>query len=169
MKVLKSLVLFTVITLVFSLGLSAQEDTFRAPVEKLLLLMKQDQLVNQMFDQMKPVLAQQFQQMNLTEKQSAMVNKYYDQVFEVMKAEMSWEKIKDDFIQIYMAVFTEEEIQELIVFYQSPIGRKLVEKQPLLLQQSMALSQKYIQNILPKIQEITQEMIKEINSSTETE
>ena len=161
MKTFKLVILVTVITLIFSLGVSAKEDTFRASVEKLLILMKQDQTIEQAFPQMKQLMQQQLQQMNIPQEQSPIIEKYLNKMFDVMKEEMSWNKMRDDYIQVYMSVYTEKEIQELIAFYKTPIGQKMVEKMPLLLEQSMTISQKYAKNMIPKIQEITQEMITE--------
>ena len=164
MKFLKLLILSAAFVLIFSLGVSAEEDTFRASVEKLLSVMKQDQLLEQVFQQVKQMEIQQLQQMNITQEQIPLMEKYFDKMFEVMKAEMSWDKIKDDFIQIYMSVYSETEVQALVNFYESPVGQKMLAKMPLLMQQSMAISQKHMKNIMPKIQEITLEMTNEIEN-----
>lgn len=160
--------LVTLITLtLFVFVASAQADTHRASIEKLLVLMNQDQLMEQMFPQIKQMLAQQFEQTDLTAEQSRLMENFFDKIFNVMKEEMSWDKMKDDFIQLYMSVYTEAEVNELISFYESPIGRKTLEKMPLLMEKSMSISQKYTMNMMPKIQEITMEMMNEIQKTTE--
>ena len=166
MKSIRLIAVLIVLTLVFSFGVSATENSFHDSVEKLLLLMKQDQILNQTFEQIKPMVLQQFQQMNISKIQSLIIDKYMSKIFDVMKDEMSWDKKKEDYIQIYMSVYTEEEVQELITFYQSPIGQKMIEKMPMLIQQSMVISQKCLKNILPKIQELSQEMATEITNSS---
>jgi hypothetical protein len=107
--------------------------------------------------------------MDLTEEQTRLMEKYFDKIFNVMKEEMSWDKMKDDFILLYMSVYTEAEVNELIDFYESPIGRKTLEKLPLLMEKSVAISQKYPMNMMPKIQEITMEMMNEVQAATEEE
>ncbi len=107
MKYVKIIALLMMFILVFSFGVSAKEDSFHDSVEKLLLLMKQDQILDQAFEQVKPMVLQQFQQMNLTKEQSEVINKYMGKIFDVMKDEMSWNKMKEDYIQIYMTVYTE--------------------------------------------------------------
>jgi uncharacterized protein len=165
MKSIKFIGLLIVLTLVFSFGVSAKEMSSHDSVEKLLLLMKQDRLLNQTFDQIKPMLLQQFQQTKISSEQSQIMDKYMDKIFDVMKEEMSWDKIKEDYIQIYMSVYTEAEIQELITFYQSPIGQKMIDNMPMLMQKSMVISQKCLKNILPKIQALSLEMATEIKNS----
>lgn len=77
--------------------------------------------------------------------------------------------ICNNFIQLYMSVYTEAEINELIAFYESPIGQKTLEKMPLLMQESMAINQKYTMKIMPKIIEIAEEMAAEIQNDSEQE
>lgn len=160
LKVVRLWVFVLVLVFVSSLGVFAQEDTYRAAAEKLLLLMKQDQLVDQMFDQMKQMQLQQLEQMNIG-SESPVGEKYLERIYGVMKEEMSWDKVKDDFIRIYMTVYTEEEILGLVAFYESPLGQKVIEKMPLMAQESMVISQKYVSRVMPKIQAITQEMLTE--------
>lgn len=170
MKRINVFIFLTFITLaLFAFGVAAQEDTHRASVEKLLVLMKQDQLMEQMFPKIKQLVLQQLQQTDLTEEQSRLMEKYFDKILDVMKEEMSWDKMKDDFIQLYMSVYTEDEVNELITFYESPIGRKTIEKMPLLMEKSMAISQKYTMDMMPKIQEITMEMMNEIQNESQKE
>jgi len=74
---------------------------------------------------------------------------------------LSWEGVKEDYVKIYIAVFTEEEIRALINFYQSPIGQKLVSKQPELMEKSMELSQKRFMEIMPRLMSLMQEAMPE--------
>ncbi len=53
----------------------------------------------------------------------------------------------EEMAPIYANNFTNDELRELIAFYDSPIGRKLVEKQPILSQQGAALGQAWGQRI----------------------
>lgn len=162
-------IFLTIITLAFSFGVAAAENTHRAAVEKLLLLMNQDQIMEQMFPQVKQFVMQQFQQENISPEQTQAFEKYFDKIFDVMQEEMSWDKMRDDFIQIYTAVYTEDEVNELIAFYESPIGQKTIAKTPLLMQQSMAVSQKHTQNMMPKILKIAAEMAAELSNEPKKE
>ena len=46
-------------------------------------------------------------------------------------------------IPVYDAHFSAADIGELIKFYESPIGRKLVKEQPLMVSESMKAGQKW--------------------------
>jgi hypothetical protein len=165
-KALKLFILLALVTAAFSLVVAAKTDTRRAAVEELLVLTKTDQLCEQMFDQMKPLILQQLQQSGISQDQSPLIKKYLDKIFTVMKTEMSWDKMKDDYIRLYLSVYTEPETRELIKFYKTPIGQKTIEKTPLIMQQSLAIGQKYSQNMMPKIQAIIQELVNEISKES---
>ncbi len=49
---------------------------------------------------------------------------------------------------IYEQYFTESELQDLIDFYESPTGRKVLEVNPMILKDSMEISYKYFQDKL---------------------
>ena len=46
-------------------------------------------------------------------------------------------------IPVYDKHFNEEELKELILFYRSPLGQKMIEVTPLLMQESMEVTYKY--------------------------
>lgn len=167
MKSLKIIMITVLFTLIFSVGVSAKEDTFRTSVEKLLILMKLNHSMDQEFQQMKEMLQQQFQQMNIPQEQSALIDKYFTKLYNLIKEEKIWDKLKEDYIQIYMSVYTEKEVQELITFYESPIGQKMIEKTPVINQQVMTINQKYFVNIMPKFMAIVQEIISEAKNKSE--
>ena len=53
-------------------------------------------------------------------------------VKEFLKKYMSYESLKQELAKVYLDNFTIKEIRELIEFYQTPLGRKVAEKTPLL-------------------------------------
>jgi hypothetical protein len=47
------------------------------------------------------------------------------------------QELVDMIVPIYARHFTQEELEQLLAFYQSPIGKRMVEEQPLLVKESM--------------------------------
>jgi len=80
-----------------------------------------------------------------------------------MRAEMSWAKMAPDLKQIYKQNFSESEIEGLLAFYQSPVGKSFVEKMPAISQESMMLGQTMAMNLTPQLQELTTELKAEID------
>jgi uncharacterized protein len=58
---------------------------------------------------------------------------------------ISYAALKDDLIKIYTEEFTEEELRQIVAFYRTPAGKKLVEKSPALLGKCMQLSANRVQ------------------------
>jgi uncharacterized protein len=53
------------------------------------------------------------------------------------------EEMVDLVVPIYAAHFTSEEIEQLVVFYKSPIGRRVTAELPVVMQESMAAGQQW--------------------------
>lgn len=70
---------------------------------------------------------------------------------------MSFESLKDDMAKIYQESFTEAEIKELITFYQTPLGKKLLDKTPDLTKKGAELGAKRVQDNLPELQKMITE------------
>ena len=69
------------------------------------------------------------------------------------------------FAEIYSDVFTEDEIQGIIDFYKSPIGQKMLEKQPELTGATMQKMQVEMAKIMPAIQKAAMEAITEAQAA----
>ncbi len=73
------------------------------------------------------------------------------------------------FAEIYADVFSEEELQALIDFYQSDVGQKFLEKQPQLMQATMSRMQSEMGKLMPQIQQDVMEAVQEASSSANPE
>ena len=65
---------------------------------------------------------------------------------------MSWASLKDDMAKLYMAEFSESELNELTKFYQTPVGKKTIQKMPALMAKGAEIGQKRVQEHLPELQ-----------------
>ncbi len=59
------------------------------------------------------------------------------------KAEIDAEELLELLVPIYVENFEESDLDGLIAFYQSPVGKRYIDKQGLILQQSMLAGQKW--------------------------
>lgn len=154
-------VLVIVLSLILVQGAWTGEDTHRELAEKLLLLMDAQKNIEQSFEMVKQMQMTQLKRMKLpggaTDKAQAVQQKIMD----FLAKEMSWDKLKDDYISIYAETFTEEELKGLIEFYKSPVGQKFIQKTPELMKRSMEITQKQMADIMPKIREIMKEPLEE--------
>jgi len=54
-------------------------------------------------------------------------------------------------IPIYQKYLTEKDISELNKFYSSPVGKKLIRYQPIIMQESMTVGQRWGENIAKEV------------------
>jgi hypothetical protein len=59
---------------------------------------------------------------------------------------------------VYNKYYSQEEIKQLIVFYESPLGRKVIEVTPLATQETMLIGQEWGEKLG---QDIVDELLKE--------
>lgn len=52
-------------------------------------------------------------------------------------------QLVDSLVPVYAAHFTQAQLQELVRFYESPLGKRLAEVQPLIAQESMQVGQRW--------------------------
>ncbi len=152
-----------IITLAWStLPVFAQENTRQALAEELLTAMDMQNSIEQSFAKVKQMLPQQMKNMqqtmgttNVPESVSAQTTK----IFDMVAAELSWSKMKADYITLYAETLSEQELRDLIAFYKTPTGQSFVKKQPELMQRAMEINQKLMIKLMPRIQAITQESL----------
>jgi len=66
-------------------------------------------------------------------------------VLESFNARMN--EVIDQIAAVYARTFTADELREAVAFYRGPTGQKIVQKLPALLQESMAVGQRFGQSI----------------------
>ena len=84
----------------------------------------------------------------------------------ILKEELSWDKVKDQYVQAYREMFSQEEIDGLMAFYQTPVGQSLMNKQPELTNRTMAILQQRMAPVMQKIQKMSEEAALELKKTT---
>jgi hypothetical protein len=111
---------------------SAQELTKEAKVERILALTKADANIDRMMNQAKTMAASQMPPGG-TPEQRAKAEQLQDRMIELAKDLIV--KMRPQQIRIWSDVLSDEEINGLLAFYESPVGRAWVEKTPLIMSQ----------------------------------
>jgi len=63
------------------------------------------------------------------------------------------ERLLDDLTPVYARYFTKSEIDELVAFYRTPIGQKSIRVMPMIVQESMAVGQRWAEELEPVFME----------------
>jgi len=144
----------------------AQEDVHKQLAEELLLLVEVDKNIERTFEMMKQTQIKNIPlAKELSKEDSEKIASMQGNVMDIMVKEMRWDKLKEDFIDIYVDVFTKEELEGVIAFYKTPVGQKFIKKQPELMQRRLAKIDKQMTTIMPKIQRAIQDMKETLKKS----
>ena len=150
---------------IFSLAVFADEPAKKNSVEKLLEITEASKMVDTIYAQMDSMSSNMASQMRLTEKDRPAFEQYMKKVNTLVRENMSWEKMKEPMIQVYIKHFTKQEVQGMIAFYSSDIGKSTIKKMPLVMQDSMGVSQKMIGDVFPQIQVLMDEFATEMKAT----
>jgi hypothetical protein len=114
--------------------------------------------------QFKTVLPLVFQQLRPVITQGRPeVERDYDQIMpKILElAERQYATVAEEMAMIYARNFSVQEMQELTAFYKSPIGQKFLERFPVVVQESIAVGQKFGERLVKDMQEtLTDELRK---------
>lgn len=153
----------------------AAEDAPKPPpassesVERLLILTQMDLASENMTEYMKGVLDQQMAHTIETEELGDAyvggLESTRNMLSEWIESEMAWEKIKAIYVASYASVFTQEEIDDLIAFYETPTGRSFIEKQPQLQPIINYYTQDYMGAFMKRFQSRYNALISDLLSS----
>ncbi len=124
---------------VLSFAVNAQNNSKNEKIKQLLELTGSGKMAIQMMNQMMA---------NLKTTHS----KAGDEFWEDFKKEIRAEDIENMIIPIYDKYYTENDIEQLIAFYNSPIGKKMISTMPQVIQESMVVGQNWGKQIIEKIQ-----------------
>jgi uncharacterized protein len=156
-----SIVAAFVVFIAMGMSANAQDQPNRALVEELLnqVNMKETlEKTSEMLKQMVVAQIQKFQPPADNPAAQARLTSFMEKVMDLVTNEMSWDKVKDEYIALYAETFTEQELQDIIAFYKTPSGQALIKKQPEVMKRSMQMSQKMMGQLMPRIQAMTNEL-----------
>jgi hypothetical protein len=118
-------------------------------------------------DQFKAVLPLIFQQLKpaLTQGRPE-VARDFDAVIPALQELLntqsgSLDKVIDGIVEVYARNFTGDEMRQITAFYRQPVGQKLLERMPVITQESMVVGQQWGQSIAGELARlITEELRK---------
>jgi hypothetical protein len=123
-----------------------EKDSHTAAAEDFLRAMNMEETTKQTLDQM---LAVQIQQ-------QPGLAAFKDVMRTFLQKHLSYAAIKDGMVELYKAEFTESELKELAAFYRTPIGKKSVEKLPMLAAAGAQLGMQRVQANMGELQQAIQ-------------
>lgn len=88
------------------------------------------------------------------------------QIEQAVREEMAWERIRPLYHRIYKETLTQEEVNALLAFYRTPVGRSIIQKMPLLMQRSMQVTREQVlPNVNQRMGKILADTVKDVLGS----
>lgn len=139
----------------------ADEDRARRLAEDILEETNTRAMLEGMRGQLTGVIEAQLAKLHQDDPALESTKRMQKRIIDLLFNEMSWEKMKDQYISIYTSVFTEDELKDLLRFYRSRLGRKFTEKMPAVMEASIKISQAQMERIMPEMQKLIKEAVEE--------
>jgi uncharacterized protein len=138
----------------------AVDDSLRADIEKLMQVTGAAQLGSQVANAVAgQVLAGLKQaQPNIPDRVLVIAREVLDKEFaELFSGPQS---MLHELVPVYAKHFTHEDIRGMLAFYDSPLGKKMIQSMPAVAQDSMAVGQRWAQTAMPRVQAVLQERLR---------
>jgi uncharacterized protein len=141
----------------------ADEASHTAKVHEFFKVAKLDQLsaqiMKQAMDQVNSGLMQQMLGVQLTPEQQKQADDLKAKISAVLTNALGWDKLEPEYTRMYAAAFTEQQMDDILAFYKSPTGQAMIEKNPVLLEQSSALAQQRMTQVTPEIEKLIKDFV----------
>jgi len=145
-------------TLFFIAFSSLQAQDKSSDLKTLLGLMQQEKMIDQMMSNMSSVMKQQAQSQITGEEAEQKLENYIQFMTEELKA-LTLQLVTEDLPSIYDKHFSHQEIKDLIAFYQSSTGQKMIEKTPEISKDLLGIMMnKYLPDFQQKLMQKMQEL-----------
>jgi hypothetical protein len=95
--------------------------------------------------------------------ETAEVRKSFERFRQLMREKIDFVSLLNDvYVQLYVKYYTDEELEQLVAFYKSSVGQKVITTMPALMKDAMQLSQSVL---MPKVNEVTGLFLKELEQA----
>lgn len=135
----------------------SDEASHKKAAEELLVVMHLDAMLKATIDKM----------IELEISNNPLLKPYKGTLKNFFEKYMSAKSLKNEFINLYVDTFTQKELLELISFYKTPIGEKVLNVAPELMAKGAAIGQKRVQGNIDELKQMIAEEAQRIQQLKE--
>lgn len=155
-----------VLFLISSISVHAETDIEkRKSAERLMTITKIDSMMDETYSQIDRMFFGMTKQLEIGDSDRPIFQKYMSKLHAVMRTALAWDKIKEPIIDSYVKLFTQEELADLIAFYETKTGKSIIEKMPLIMKDSMQVVQPMLVEFLPKMEALSRDLGEELKAA----
>ena len=142
----------------------AATASHNAAAEKFLTLANADKLGTPVYMQVQQMFAQRFAETKAPESKKGVLESYQAKANAELDKAVGWNKLKPDMVKLYTSNFSEQELKDLIAFYESPVGQKVLKQMPALTAQSAQITQAKLESAVPAVNKLLTDMGSELGA-----
>ena len=139
-----------------------------ASIRELMAVTEASKLVDgvsvQLDGMMQNAIARSLAGKSISPEQQQVIDEMRTKLVGIMTQSLRWDQMEPMMIDIYRQTFTQAEIDGMVAFYRTDIGKALIAKMPLVMENSMKAVQERTASITPQIQQLTRETIEKLQA-----
>jgi hypothetical protein len=161
--------LLLAVALMAAFPVFADSPASEASVRELINVTEAKKLLDGVYAQtdgaMKQAMQQAIGNAPVSAEQERLMAEYRAKTVDLLREELSWEKLEPVYIDLYSKTFSQSEIDGMLSFYKSAAGKAVIAKLPLLTNNLMQTMMGSMQTIMPRIQKLTEEYVPKLKAA----
>jgi|LSQX01.2.fsa_nt_gb hypothetical protein len=149
----------------FALPVQADDTRPKAYAEEILAMTNAQSIMDGIISNLRRTFDLGVERLKVPAEKQKIVEEYSERLDQLLAQNLKWQDIQTELVNSYTQFFTEQELAEIANFYKSPLGQKMIDTMPKLMQQAALLGQQQVRQTLPEIQGLTQEMLGKLQSA----
>jgi hypothetical protein len=156
-----ALILILVVLITTPPRLLADETSHREVARQVMLLINTENMITPALDQLREQQMKKLKGIAYPGKSPEKDSELKQRVADYLEKKLSWSNLQDGYIDVFAGIFTEEELKELLDFYSSPVGRKLLNVGMELRTELLKSTQTQLTGMILEIRKIEDDFISE--------
>lgn len=148
----------TTLMLWLLLAVPAMADSKHEHIQELISLMNMEQQMTQM----QALVGDLSHFEGMSDGERAIHERFQARMQALQLEEFGWHRLEPVLVELYDTYFTEQEIIDMIEFYRSPTGRRMIEISPMITEETMLFVQEASLRIGPRMQDLFKEQQAEL-------
>lgn len=156
------------VSLLCALSVQAAPPT-EASIDKLLTVTRAERLVDGVYaninQMLRTTMAGAMKGQTITPAQQRVLDTLPGKFEAIFRDEMSWPKMRALYVSIYQDALSQEEVDGMIAFYETPAGKAMIEKLPVVMNRTMVRVQAMMPTMMERVQKVVNETIEEAKAA----
>jgi len=127
-----------------------------------------DRMMEQMDSAMRSGIAQGLGNRPVTPAQQAIIDDMRTKMVAIFKEQMDWKVIEPTIVGVYQKTFTQKEVNGMLAFYESDIGKAVTAKMPAAVTSSMQAMQSRMGALTPKLQDLMRDTAAKLKAAEQS-